>query len=118
MERYCLECNDPLHGRADKKFCSDSCRNCFNNKKRNSGVNRYVKQVNVILCRNRLIMATLNPSGRKKVHRTVLAGNGFDFGFITHFQRTKSGRTCYFCYDQGYFPLGHNYYLLICRGIN
>ena len=30
--RLCLECGDHLKGRIDKKFCSDYCRNSFNNK--------------------------------------------------------------------------------------
>ena len=34
MEKRCLECNDVLHGRSDKKFCSDACRNTYNNKKK------------------------------------------------------------------------------------
>lgn len=29
--RYCLKCNTPLYGRSDQKFCSDNCRNNFNN---------------------------------------------------------------------------------------
>ena len=31
MEKTCLECNEKLIGRADKKFCNDYCRNAFNN---------------------------------------------------------------------------------------
>lgn len=29
--RYCLKCNTPLYGRCDQKFCSDNCRNNYNN---------------------------------------------------------------------------------------
>ena len=32
MEKKCLECESPLVGRVDKKFCSDYCRNSYNNK--------------------------------------------------------------------------------------
>jgi hypothetical protein len=113
MEKFCLECNEPLLGRVDKKFCNDSCRNTYNNRKKNSEANRYVKRVNGILSHNRHVLASLNPAGRKKVHKADLADKGFDFGFMTHVYRTKSGAICYFCYDQGYFALGNNYYLLI-----
>ena len=30
-KRNCLECKDPVKGRIDKKFCSDYCRNAYNN---------------------------------------------------------------------------------------
>ena len=32
MNSTCPECGDKLKGRADKKFCSDACRNAYNNK--------------------------------------------------------------------------------------
>ena len=32
MDKLCLECGDKLFGRIDKKFCSDACRNAYNNK--------------------------------------------------------------------------------------
>ncbi len=66
MEKRCLECNDVLHGRADKKFCSDACRNTYNNKKKSIAGNSYVRKVNGILGRNRNIMAELNPEGKKQ----------------------------------------------------
>lgn len=31
MEKNCPECGDKIIGRADKKFCSDACRNAYNN---------------------------------------------------------------------------------------
>ena len=31
-KKTCLECGDTFAGRVDKKFCSDGCRNTYNNK--------------------------------------------------------------------------------------
>jgi len=31
-QRHCRECNEELNGRKDQKFCSDYCRNTFNNR--------------------------------------------------------------------------------------
>ena len=42
MKKKCLECKDPIIGRADKKFCSDQCRNTYNNKL-NSDSNNFVR---------------------------------------------------------------------------
>ena len=32
MSKVCPECGEKIIGRVDKKFCSDYCRNAFNNK--------------------------------------------------------------------------------------
>ena len=32
MKKQCPECEDPIIGRTDKKFCSDGCRNSYNNR--------------------------------------------------------------------------------------
>lgn len=115
MERRCLECNDVLHGRTDKKFCSDACRNACNNKKRSVPGNGYVRKVNGILGRNRNIMAALNPSGKTRVHRAKLIKRGFDFRFVTNLYGTRSGTVYYFCYDYGYLPLDNGFYMLVSR---
>jgi hypothetical protein len=115
MEKRCLECNDVLHGRTDKKFCSDACRNTYNNKKKSTAGNSYVRKVNGILGRNRNIMAELNPEGKSRVHRARLSKKGFDFGFVTNLYTTKTGTVYYFCYDQGYLPLDNDFYMLVSR---
>jgi len=115
MERRCLECNEVLHGRTDKKFCSDACRNAFNNRKKSVAGNGYVRKVNGILGRNRNIMAELNPDGKIRIHRAKLVNRGFDFGFMTNLYTTRAGNVYYFCYDYGYLPLGNDYYMLVSR---
>ena len=115
MERKCLECGDLLHGRSDKKFCSDACRNAFNNKLKSTYGNNYIRRVNGILARNRNIMEGLNPDGKKSVHRSRLLKEGFDFGFYTNQYVTKAGRVYCFCYDQGYLALDNDFYMLVSR---
>ncbi|RYF12576.1 MAG: DUF2116 family Zn-ribbon domain-containing protein, partial [Flavobacteriales bacterium] len=34
MNRFCLDCNTEIKGRADKKFCDDQCRNNYNNRRK------------------------------------------------------------------------------------
>ena len=117
MEKRCIECNEVLHGRSDKKFCSDACRNSYNNRLKSTTDNQYVRKVNGILRRNRNIMEQLNPEGKIRLHKSRLEKNGFDFGFFTNTYTTKAGAVYYFCYDQGYLPLDHDYYMLV-RKIN
>ncbi|MBN2521295.1 MAG: hypothetical protein JXB17_12355, partial [Bacteroidales bacterium] len=61
-KKLCTECGEPIHGRSDKKFCCDQCRNIFNNRL-NSNLNNYMRNINNVLRKNRRILAELNPNG-------------------------------------------------------
>ncbi|MBN3035661.1 MAG: DUF2116 family Zn-ribbon domain-containing protein [Bacteroidales bacterium] len=113
-QRSCLECGTPLTGRVDKRFCSDQCRNTYNNRKIRDATN-YIRNVNNILRRNRRILSQLNPGGKAKVHRNKLVEKGFDFGFFTSLYITKTGSTYYFCYEYGYLPLEGNFFFLVMK---
>ncbi|MEP5613750.1 MAG: hypothetical protein ABJP45_15970 [Cyclobacteriaceae bacterium] len=104
FERLCLECKRPVSGRSDKKFCSDGCRNAYNNKS-NAPATNYVRNVNNTLGRNRRILVKLNSEGNNETHRDQLLKNGFDFDFYTHSLTTKTGEQYLFCYEQGYRQL-------------
>ena len=56
--KTCLECHDPFQGRSDKKFCSDACRNNFNNKQK-SDVSHQMRQINAILKKNHKVLSLL-----------------------------------------------------------
>jgi len=64
--RKCQECAQLLKGRKDQKFCSDYCRNTFNNRLNEDATN-YVRRINNILRKNRRILASLNPKGKTTV---------------------------------------------------
>jgi predicted nucleic acid-binding Zn ribbon protein len=114
MDKLCLDCGEPIHGRSDKKFCSDQCRNNYNNTI-NRDANNYVRNINNILRKNRRILADLNPQGKITVTREKLASKGFNFKFHTNTYITKNGHTYYFCYEHGYLPLDNNLYALVVR---
>jgi len=113
MLRKCLDCGEELVGRADKKFCSDLCRNNYNNQNRKQPA--IIRQVNTILTKNHNILTSLNPDGKVNVHRDKLTQRGFNFNYFTGIYRTKTGSTYYFCYDQGYLPLDNNFYMLVVK---
>jgi predicted nucleic acid-binding Zn ribbon protein len=117
MERKCLECGDSFHGRADKKFCSDQCRNAYNNKLKSSNGMNFIRRVNGILVRNRNIMDALNPGGKTSIHRSKLLQKGFRNEYMTHTYTTRTGRIYYFCYDQGYTPVENDFYVLVRREV-
>ncbi len=112
MSKNCLECNEKIVGREDKKFCSDGCRNAYNNKINKDSTN-YMRNVNNKLRKNYRILAEANPEGKAKISRTKLLSKGFDFEFFTSILSTSTGNTYYFVYDQGYRLLDNDYYLLV-----
>lgn len=110
--RKCPVCGDQIIGRIDKKFCSDQCRNTFNNSKY-IGDTAIVQRINRVLKKNRGILGRLNPEGKTKVSRSRLIQEGFDFSHFTSNYTTQKGHTYWLCYDQGYLPLEDDMYLLI-----
>lgn len=111
-EKQCVECGTKIYGRIDKKFCSDQCRNSYNNKL-NSNANNYVRNVNNILRKNRRILMTLNPHGKSKAPKTKLLEKGYDFNYLTSIYTTKAGATYYFCYEHGYLELENDWLALV-----
>lgn len=113
-ERRCLDCGEVIFGRADKKFCSDQCRNNYNNRQ-NNDVTAFMKQVNAILRKNRRILAELNPSDKVTLHKDKLLNKGFNFSYFTHTYTTQKGSVYYFVYEYGYLPLDNGFYMLVQR---
>jgi hypothetical protein len=113
-KKTCIECGDAFNGRADKKFCSDLCRNAYNNKL-NSDSTNLVRNVNNILRKNRRIIESLLPEETAKVSHQKLMDKGFNFNYFTNTSTTKTGKVYTFCYEFGYLPIEGNYYLLVKR---
>lgn len=114
MSRTCLECGEKVVGRIDKKFCSDYCRNTYNNKV-NKESKSLIRNINNRLRKNYKVLCELNKSGKTKVSRNKLYDRGFDFQLFTSIYKTKTGNIYYYVYDQGYLALENEYYLLIKR---
>lgn len=115
MEKLCPECGNKIIGRADKKFCSDSCRNSFNNNFNKDSKN-LVRTINNRLRKNYRILEALNPGEKTKISKSKLTTAGFNFNYFTSNYITKAGTVYYFLYDQGYLPInGGEYYALVKR---
>lgn len=116
MTKSCLECGEKIVGREDKKFCSDGCRNAFNNKINKDSTN-YMRTINNKLRKNYRILSELNTDGKSKTTRTKLLGKGFDLDYFTSILNTKTGNTYFFVYEQGYMVLENDYYMLVKKDI-
>ena len=115
-KRKCLECGEALLGRSDQKYCSDYCRNTYNNRL-DVEVKNLIRNTNNRLRRNYKTLVKLNPSGKTKVTRLRLYDHNFDFNFFTSIYTTKTGNTYYYIYDQGYLELENDYFLLIRKNL-
>ena len=113
-DRSCLECGRPFQGRADKKFCTDACRNAYNNRQKAPRTNT-IRKVNNILSKNRRILEEMNPEGKTKSHKDKLLREGFDFNYFTSTYKNKAGDEYRFCYEQGYLETGGGFLLLVKR---
>ena len=111
-KKKCLESEELLQGRVEKKFCSDYCRNSYNNRANKDSKN-LIRNTNNRLRKNYKILSELNSSGKTKVWRTKLYDNGFDFQFFTSIYTTKTGNTYFYVYNEGYLPLENDLFLLI-----
>jgi len=116
MEKTCLECGIKILGRADKKFCSDACRNSYNNFL-NKDHKNLVRNINNQLRKNYRILESLNIEDKTKTTKSKLLRLGFSFDYFTGIYTTKSGSTYYYLYDQGYLPLDNDFYLLVKKAL-
>ena len=115
IQKKCLACDKVLHGRADKKFCNDYCRNAYNNnlKSANSTI---VRNINNSLLKNRRILeGTLGDEETKKIAKDKLLQQGFQTKYITHTYTNKKGDVYFFCYEYGYLSLEHDVFLIVKR---
>ena len=113
-QRKCLECERTVIGRSDKKFCSDACRNSYNNKV-NAPATNFMRNVNSLLAKNRRILAELHDQGNTRMRKEELWKKGFDFDFYTSTLTTPAGEVYQYCYDIGYLIQDENHVLLVER---
>lgn len=108
----CLECGTEIFGRPDKKFCSDLCRNAYNNKLNRADVNA-IRNINYRLRKNWRILGELCADDKVKIAKEKLLSLGFDFKYHTHLRTTQKGATYFFVYDYGYLELENDYFLVV-----
>ena len=101
ITKKCLVCKTEFVGRSDKKYCSDQCRNVYNNKL-NSQFSKEVRRTNRILRANREILNKYFLMGLDQVSLFSLISEGFILTYFTNMYKNEKGQEVYFCYDIGY----------------
>ena len=108
-EKVCIECGEPIKGRADKKFCDDQCRSNYNNKA-NSDTTAEMRNINNILRKNRrLLESVVKEDGKGNISKARLHDKGFNFKYHTHTHTTLKGAAFTLCYDYGYKPAENDF---------
>src|SRR6266542_1104107 len=110
----CLNCDKPLKGRSDKKYCNDGCRNAFTNKQKQKE-NKETGPITLVLRKNRrILMALLGDKPDVSVSEAVLHRKGFVFDYHTHHIITAYEKNEYMvCYDHGYRRLENGLFKVI-----
>lgn len=117
-EKVCVECNNSIRGRSDKRFCDDACRNSYNNRL-NSDQNNYMRKVNIILRKNRRILENhLGKEKMIKINKDQLLKDGFDFDFRTQHLATSKGHNYFYIYEYGYLSLADNKILIVKKEVH
>ena len=74
-----------------------------------------MRRINYTIRKNRSILCRLNPNGKARVHRMRLVDSGLNFDYYTNVYKTRTGKTYYFCYDQGYLELEDDFFALVVK---
>jgi len=105
LKRICKNCNEPLEGRTDKKFCSEYCKSSFHYEKDKEKEQSMYKKIDKHLKLNRRILKEYNRAGKSTVRKAVLMELGFKPEFFTHYWKNKEGQVYLFCYEYGFLSI-------------
>lgn len=100
-QRHCLNCGGPVSGRSDKLFCCGRCKNEWHNKMTGSERRKRERVFNA-LWRNYKILEMLVESEERTPEIATLVSEGFRPEFITGYQRLRTGREDFRCFDISY----------------
>lgn len=106
-----------MKGRRDKKFCSDHCRNYYNNRVKQRSP--YMRHVEGILRHNRAVLKELLREQEGLFHRRVsrsdMSNRSFDFDFFTNIVCTGKTEYVFFCYEYGFIEQSKDIFLITRR---
>lgn len=108
----CLECQIPIKGRSDKRFCSDICRVRHHNKLSVS-FNSLKRQTHIILNQNRKVLKKIVDSGKTTILKSELLAKDYNFDYHTSQFHSASQKTSFYCYDYGFCKLGDEKLLVV-----
>jgi len=100
--KQCLNCNEELEGRVDKKFCNSYCKSAYHYESNKQKESSFFVQVDKQLRKNRRILKEYNKSGLSTIRKEKLIQTGFNPNYFTHYWKNKKGEVYLFCYEYGF----------------
>jgi len=114
--KQCLNCNNIIKGRPDKKFCSKECSSQYHQAKRKQEMPEEVVITNRILLKNRRILLSLLEKEKKpklKVSKLLLSQLGFNFQYITGIYSNRQGKLYHYVYDFAWMEFSNQEILIV-----
>ncbi len=97
--KTCIYCGAPIIGRADKLFCSASCKNAWHNRM-TASERRCRERTLSILWNNYKILESLMESGESNI--LIETVPGFKPDYVTGYRKLRTGRVDLSCFDITY----------------
>lgn len=102
MENKCKNCNKPLEGRSDKKYCDNYCKSAYQYKNEKENQSNFYLKVDKQLKQNRQILKSYNKAGKATIRAEDLLNTGFNPNFFTHYWKNQKGDLYLFVYEFGF----------------
>jgi predicted nucleic acid-binding Zn ribbon protein len=101
-DSHCLECGEPIYGRADKKFCNSDCRNSWHAHLRSEGRRKKHRTLNTLSV-NYAILENLLRLQKTSCPLGSLLEMGFRPEYVTHTAEKIGRHTEHRCFDIAYY---------------
>lgn len=99
--KICQQCQSPLKGRSDKKFCDDYCRSQYYSQQHKIN-NDCIKFVTNRLRKNRMILKKLYTQKKYSISLHHIPIFGMDLCFHTHKFKSSNGDIYTMVFDYGF----------------
>jgi hypothetical protein len=100
--KKCPNCNEPVTGRIDKKFCSPYCKSSYHYQEAAKKENTLFVTIDKQLKLNRRLLKSFNKAGKATVRKEELMQAGFNPKYFTHYWKNQKNDVYLFCYEFGF----------------
>lgn len=108
MKRTCLNCNEEITGRIDKKYCSEYCKSNYHYEQKKGQQDSLFKRIDLQLKLNRRLLKDFNKAGKATIRAKKLLEAGFNPEYFTHYWKNSKGDVYLFVYEFGFLKRKEN----------